>query len=320
METVTSANLLIGTASHITQVTLDLATGATETIGQSLPATTCLSLTRDTDIVWSVSLDGDGQLAAVHTGSTGPQLGVTSTTGGAVPCHSAVVASDGADRTVAVANYTGGNVGVVAVSGGSATLTGTVDFGGESHPHQVLVEGKTLIVSDLGLNCLHLLDRDNPTTVTGRIELDGDAGPRDAVLIGDLLVVALEVGNAVALVELERDQAGTVIGGRQTARHAFAGEADATHPSQIILDSLGRALILNRGSQKLCIVELADGSFSQVTEVDVPQWPMDLVEVDGVLLLAARDGDVVVGLDLSDPRVERFRFEMPKPNALALLA
>ncbi len=320
MEPVTSANLLIGTASHISQVTVDLTTGTTETIGQPLPANTCLSLTRDADTVWSVSLDGDGQLAAVRTGADGPVIGLTSPTGGAVPCHSGIVAADGNARTIAVANYTGGNVGVVAVSADTATLTGTVDFGGESHPHQVLTAGNRLVVSDLGLNCLHLLDRADPTTVTGRIDLDADAGPRDAVLIGDLLVVALEVGNAVALVEVERDEAGSIIGGRQVARHNFSGDPDATHPSQIILDSLGRALVLNRGSQRLCVVEVADSGFAQVSEVEVPAWPMDLVEVDGVLLVASRDGDVVVGLDLADPTIERFRFDVPKPNALALLA
>lgn len=323
---VTSLSLLIGTATDIRQVRVDPTSGSCVNVGTAVPCATSLSLTPDPlrSVVWSASLDDDGRVSTVHTGPEGPRAGTSSPTGGAVPCHVGLVAAQGSARTVAVANYSGHNVGIVSSIDvtdprGGATLEATVDFGEGSHPHQVLPLGNRLVVSDLGLDSLHLLDRDDPTNITGRIQLDQGAGPRDAVLIGEHLVVALEVGNAVGLVQLDRDDDATITGGRQVARHDFTGAPEQTHPSQIIADSRGRALVLNRGSDTLCVVEVADGRITSVTEHDLPAWPMDLVEVDGTVLVACRDADVVVGLDLDDPDTELFRFAVPSPNALVIL-
>jgi len=220
--------------------------------------------------------------------------------------------------TLAVANYTGHTVGLVD-HGEAPTLRAAYDFGPQAHPHQVLVDGDRLLVSDLGGDCLHVVDP--ATGPEARIDLGAGSGPRNAVVVeADLLVVALEVGNGAALVRLDRDAAGRVSGGEVLDRVDFAGDAAQTHPSQVIRDSAGRLHLLNRGSDRVCTLTVADGALTLVAEHPVAAWPMDAVEVDGVLLVACRDADAVVALDPADPSREVWRFAVPTPSALAVLA
>lgn len=319
-----TVTLLVGTADGVRQLSLDLGAGVAATVGEPAPLVNPLAMTADGPVVWTVSLEPGGEVRPVTAGISGPVAGSAGVTGGDVPCHTAVVARRGKGRTVAVANYTGHTVGLVSyddVDGGAdGTLTATYHFGESSHPHQVLVDGERLLVSDLGEDCLQVIDLSVPDRAVARIDLGTGSGPRDAVATGpDQLAVALEVANGAVLVSLDRDASGQVNGGRVTSRVDFAGAADDTHPSQIFRDSRGRVLVLNRGTQRLCVLDIAGETMTLQAEHPLPDWPMDVLERDGVLLVACRDSDVIVGLDVADPTRELFRLPVPKPSSLAFV-
>lgn|GEM_PF-4681129 len=319
-----TVTLLIGSSDGVRQLTVDLAAGTADQVGDLAPLTNPIALTADGPTAWAVSLVPDGEIRPVTATSTGPVTGAAGPAGGAVPCHTAVLSADGVGRTVAVANYTGHTMGVVAYEDVTSDATGTLvtsyHFGDNSHPHQVLVDGDRLLVSDLGEDCLQVVDLATPERAVARIDLGTGSGPRDAVATGaDQLAVALEVANGAVLVSLERDEAGQVSGGSVTSRVDFAGEPDDTHPSQILRDSLGRVLVLNRGSQRLCVLTVDGDDLTLVAEHPLPDWPMDIVERDGVLLVACRDADAVIGLDVADPTRELFRISVPTPSSLAIV-
>lgn len=322
-----TSTLLVASADGLRQLQLDSQAGTATPVGGVISVQRPLALTTDPSqpgLAWAVACTPDGSAFPLQTGADGPSLGEVASSGGAVPCHTGIVSGEGPTRTVAVANYTGHTVGFATFNGlpaGTVTAQGpVVDFGEGSHPHQVLPSGGQLIVSDLGLDSLHVLDSADPQAPAIRIELEPGAGPRNAVPIGDShLAVALEVANAAALVRIDRDADGRITGGRQVARVGFEGDPDQTHPSQILRDSRGFVHVLNRGSQRLCTLTVEGDNLELVTERTVPDFPMDIIELDGLLLIACRDGDTVVALQVADPDTEVFRIEVPSPNAIAVV-
>ena len=322
-----TSTLLVASADSLRQFQLDSQAGTAEPIGGEVSVERPLALTSDPNqagLAWAVACTPDGSVFPVQTDSDGPRVGATATSGGAVPCHTGIVSGEGASRTVAVANYTGHTVGFASFDGlpaGGVSAQGPViDFGEGSHPHQVLSSDGQLIVSDLGLDSLHVLDSADPQEPAIRIELEPGAGPRNAVPVGDShLAVALEVANAAALVRIDRDADGRITGGQQVARVGFEGDPEQTHPSQILRDSRGFVHVLNRGSQRLCTLTVEGDNLELVTERCVPDFPMDIVELDGLLLVACRDSDTVVALQVADPDTEVFRIEVASPNAIAVV-
>lgn len=332
----TTVHLLVASADGARLLELDPAAGTAEPIGSVLPLDKPLAITATADGGWVVALAPEGRLVRLSATAQGLQPGPETTTGGAVPCHIAVF-DDG--HRVAVSNYSGHTVGIVRhdAPAGTAELSDVYHYGEQSHPHQVLQVDDRLLVCDLGRDGLHVIDpagtpsgseADDPVA----IPLEDGAGPRDAVRVGpDHLVVALEKANAAAVVELHRDAGGRIVGGRQVDRCAFAGDPAATHPSQILLDrpaaagTPARVLVLNRGSDQLCVLEVADGRFvGGVTEHPLPSWPMDLVRAGDRVLVACRDADVVVGLDIDGLGAEgetltAFSVPVPAPNGIAVL-
>ena len=336
----TNHRLLVACADGVRHLRLDTANGTAETIGSALPIESPLAITADRTTPngsWTTALTSGGQVLTVAATADGVQAGDPVASGGAVPCHIAVLDGAAADG-VAVANYTGHTVGVVRTAdGGRAELGAVYDFGEASHPHQVLDVDGRLVVCDLGRDGLHVIDLAvAPSAAEASdpvaIPLEDGAGPRNAVRVGpDHLVVALEKANAAAVVELQRDPDGVVIGGRQVDRCAFSGSTSDTHPSQVLLDrdatggGPARILVLNRGSDQLCVLEVADGRFvGGPTEHPLPAWPMDLARVGEMLLVACRDAEVLVGLDAHDlghggsGRIV-FSVPVPRPHGIAVV-
>lgn len=317
-----TVTLLVGSQDGIRQLSLDLATGSADQVGDLAPLTNPIALTADGSSAWAVALVPDGEIRPVTATADGPVVGGAGPAGGAVPCHTAVVNRDGEARTVVVANYTGHTIGVVDYTdlASDGTLSATYHFGDNSHPHQVLIDSDRLLISDLGEDCLQVIDLSVADEPVARIDLGTGAGPRDAVVTApDQLAVALEIANGAVLVTLERDEAGQVTGGRVTSRVDFEGNPDDTHPSQIFRDSLGRVHVLNRGTHRLCVLNVVGDTLELEAEHPLPDWPMDILERDGVLLVACRDANAVVGLDVSDPTRELFRLSVPSPSSLAIV-
>ncbi|MGD7707194.1 lactonase family protein [Microlunatus sp. Y2014] len=321
-----TTHLLIASADRVGLHQLDLAAGTCQQVGDPLPLTTPLGLVASRHGGWVTGFDEDGVVLPVLAGPGGLRPGPRSSSGGAVPCHIAVVTDDGASgaaETVAVANYTGNSVGVVRVADatdpdGSSELVDVVNFGEGSHPHQVLRHGAQWVVSDLGLDCLHVLD---PADLHGdavKIDLGEGSGPRDAVAIDEsTLVVALEVANAAVLVRLERDGE-RITGGTVTARVDLTGDPADSHPSQILRASDGRVHVLNRGPQTLCTLSVSGDDLTLDGELAIGAWPMDLVELDGQLVIACRDAEALVCVDVTTLQ-QTASIPAPSPAALAIL-
>lgn len=325
--------LLVASTDGVRQLLLDTATGTADPIGTVLPYGKSLAVTAHPAVPragWVASADDGGRLVAVTATDDGVRVEASTGSDGAVPCHVAV-----RDGQVAVANYSGHTVAVFPYHHDSGHRTAgpavVHHFGEQSHPHQVLEVDGQLVVSDLGRDGLHVLAPDAdpaPADEPPAIPLEPGAGPRNAVRVGpDHLVVALERANAAAVVELQRDAAGTVVGGRQVDRCGFDGETSATHPSQIRLAGVeggtAQVLVLNRGSDRLCVLEVTDGRFGgKAVEHPLPAWPMDLLRLDDVLLVACRDADLLVGLDATDLGPDGaartlFSVPVPQPNGVA---
>ncbi|NQX11733.1 beta-propeller fold lactonase family protein [Microbacteriaceae bacterium VKM Ac-2855] len=244
-------------------------------------------------------------------------------------CHIAV----GADA-VFVAGYGSGTVHRYEFDGTatSAQLSGSgpdAERQEAAHPHHVLVEGDTVLVTDLGSDALITLDAVT-LAERGRVGLPPGSGPRyslrlDARTIavtGELDATVMRVRDGVARAVRVPDLRSGAEPPESSRRHprdsapVEAGDEVAVarirdpvraYPSDLVLHR-GELVVAVRGSGLLARFDPATLELLG-TEPSGGPWPQALAVENGLLYCANRDTDTVT---VSDGRVIRIH----RPTAL----
>lgn len=213
-----------------------------------------------------------GGVAALRLGEVDghPSLLNSQPTGGATPCHLAIV---GAGRWLAVANYGGGSVSVLEVRpdgtlGGLIAVcqhqgSGPVLSRQESpHPHMVLpTDGDLLYVPDLGTDTVVVYQLDAPTgtiTQTGAIALPPGSGPRHMAMhpSRSFAFVVGELDSTVTCLQL-RGGSGQVRARVSTLPESYPG---VNAPSGIVVDHVGNFVyVANRGHDSVTVLRFDAG-------------------------------------------------------------
>lgn len=255
----------------------------------------------------------DGVLVTVRREASGLRVIGRIGTGGAEPCHLAVLG----DGSVVVANYTGGNIAIFELDAeGIPARRQVLPLAGGgpdparqdgAHPHFVWVDPDAAddapagaIVVDLGADRLRALRRTAAGwTVEDLAALHPGAGPRHAVSVSGRLVVVDELSGEVTALSLRVPQ----------EQHSISSSgrtgADPVYPGDIV--ALGDAVaVANRGRDSVAIVELSqDGR--PVRRQEWPtggEWPHQLGwDGERIIVLELRSGRLV-RLDPTDGAVE----------------
>jgi 6-phosphogluconolactonase (cycloisomerase 2 family) len=256
---------------------------------------------------WAVQ--PDGALRPLGTGLTG----------GAEPCHLAVVG----DHLV-TANYGSGSVSVhrLDADGAIGERTDVVVHGGqdrEAHAHMVSpVAGGGLHVVDLGMDTIYAytLDGDSGRLVpAGRTSTRPGAGPRhlarDAagfVYVADELDATITVYKSDGVLLAEHDL-------------ALAGISGG-HPSEIAVSGDGRFLYLaSRGPDIIAVFQLHYGRPVLIREVPTRgAWPRHFAIWDGYMYVANERSHTVVTFridpDSGVPEPNRLVWDVPSPTCV----
>lgn len=265
-----------------------------------------------TFLVLASSAEG-GVLVALLRDASGLREAGRIATGGADPCHLAVLDH----RTVAVANYTGGSVAIVELDADGVPcgrevlpLTGGGPDAARqegAHPHFVWVdpeapEGTTTepIVVDLGADRLRSLRRSAAGWVVHDLAaLHPGAGPRHAVRVSERFVVVDELSGEVTALSLHDPQE------RHTVPSSGWPGAGPIYPGDIVALP-GAVAVANRGRGSVAILGLSDeGRLAPRHEWSTgAEWPHQLGwDGERVIVLELRGGRLV-RLDPSDGSVD----------------
>ncbi len=234
----------------------------------------------------------------------------SSSSGGAHPCHISI----NSGGQVIVANYSGGNVGLLNISK-NGTLSDLLNVqqheGKGSHERQEAPhahsswfrpDGRGVVSVDLGTNELWFSEIKNNKFIPhqeSKLAMNPEAGPRhiDFHPNGKFLYVLNELENRVGLVLLQKD--GSYILG-DTYSMLPDGFTDYSKGADIHLSRDGKFLYAsNRGHNSIAIFEIneTDGSLSMVgtesTKGDAPR-NFQLALDDNYLVVANQNSDNIV--------------------------
>jgi 6-phosphogluconolactonase (cycloisomerase 2 family) len=265
-----------------------------------------------TFFVLASSAEGGILVTLLRDGSGLREVGRIAT-GGADPCHLAVLD----DRTVAVANYTGGSIAIVGLGTDGVParcevlpLTG----GGPdparqegAHPHFVWVDPDAAddattaaIVVDLGADRLRSVRASAAGWVVDDLAvLHPGAGPRHAVSVSGRFVVVDELSGEVTALSLHAPE----------ERHSVASSglpgAGPVYPGDIVALP-GAVAVANRGRDSVAIVELSDeGRLAPRHEWSTGgEWPHQLGWDGERIIVVELRGGRLVRLDPSDGSVD----------------
>lgn len=238
----------------------------------------------------------------------------SSGTGGAEPCH---VAVDPSGELLVVVNYASGSLTVVGlddagVPGEQRQLvqlegSGPVpDRQTSAHPHQAVFspDGDHVLVPDLGADVVRLFRVDRPSRrlqAAGLLAVPAGTGPRHAVVTGTgSVVVTGELSQTVLRGQV--DWAAAELTGWHVVPSTRRATGGPNHPGDIVHDEEhGIVHVANRGLDTVSSYSLASGGLEPMSEIRAGgRWPQHLAVVGGALLVAARDSDAVVRLEV-DP-------------------
>lgn len=175
----------------------------------------------------------------------------------------------------------------------------------EAHPHHVLDVGGIAAVADLGSDAVWMLEpRD--LSVRNVHKLPQGAGPRHATLLPNgSIAVSGELD--VTLVVVGAD--GTIA----STESSRAGSGDRTYPSDVAYHPGGFVMVANRTAGTIGCVDVRDGELRLVGEYPSGgTWPLNMELVVDQLLVAQRDDDLVVALQV-DPLSGRLEHEWSVP-------
>lgn len=216
-------------------------------------------------------------------------------------CHAALYGD-----FLVVANYGSGSVSVVELDAAGAPVAETdhLVFSGSGpdadrqdapHAHQIVVDGDSLLVCDLGTDRIHRLRLDAEgrlTTASDPIELPAGFGPRHLVRSGEAIVV---LGELTPELWLGRFQGGSVT---ELARVPATSESGECFGSGLRLDADGLLWSANRGPDTIAVHRLDGDQLVRVTEFAAGgRWPRDLALIGDQLLVANQYSDDVTVFD-----------------------
>jgi 6-phosphogluconolactonase len=314
-----------GTGEGITAARRDPDTGALRPLGvvARTGAPSFLAHHPDLPLLYAVSEVADGMVSAwaVESGGALRPLGGRST-GGALPCHLAVIragtpTSGEPGVTLVVANYGSGSVAVLPLAGdgavgertdlvehrehglaaGSGRFSPHPERQDRAHAHMVSPDpdGRHVRAVDLGADAIYRYQLDG-----GRLRPAGPAlrtrpgtGPRHVARgPGGWLYVAGELDATVTAYRPGPDGGDLV----EAARVASTAHEGLAYPSEIAVDPAGRYLyVANRGPDTIAVFGLADGHPRYVTEVATGgRWPRHFALWDDFLYVANERSHAVV--------------------------
>lgn len=270
--------------------------------------------------VSSLEVDWDGNLRLISTVPSGGNGG----------CHAAL-SRDG--RFVFVAHYGSGSIASFAVlaDGALSERIDLLEFSGSgpnterqesSHAHQVVVDGETLLVCDLGSDRIHRVSFDPADGTLSEqadpIALPAGSGPRHLVLVEDFVTVVCELSAELWFARRTDD-------GFEHIRTVSSSASDdaRVQPSAIVaLDN--RLFVANRGVDTISVfdVEQATGWLSRVTEfASGGEWPRDLLVRDGWLWVSNEFSHqiCVFGISPLPPTEPATEISSPSPTSLLAL-
>jgi 6-phosphogluconolactonase len=245
------------------------------------------------DVLYAVNETDPGTVSAIADGTL---LG-TWPTGGAFPCHLAVV--PGSPDRLVVANY-GGTLGILALDRSGRPRETTVHSSHTQHPHMIIPWDDGVLYVDLGLDAVFRYGFDGALSTVVRLP---GSGPRH--LVHDSRGYVHVVGeNDASVISLDPEWHEVGRARATTAAHSY--------PSEIVLwNDFG--YVANRGPHTIAVFTVAAGPARFVGEVPSGgAWPRHLAIVDGYLYAANEHSNLVVTFRL-DPATGQ-----PSPTGAAL--
>jgi 6-phosphogluconolactonase len=226
--------------------------------------------------------------------------------GGSGPCHVLVHPAGG---WLYVANY-GDGVATALELDAAGDLTGasvTLAHAGSGphadrqegpHAHSSWVSpgGGWLVVADLGTDQLraYRLEDGRPVGEPALTAMPPGSGPRHAAVAGDLVHVACELSCDVVTVRWDESTGtGEVVGSSPTVTRA-PRTGDTHTLSHLELLDEDTLVVGVRGADQLAVVGLTDGVADRLlAEVLTVTWPRHLTVVDGAVLVAGEQADLI---------------------------
>lgn len=287
--------------------------GSLEYLGTASVANSPSFLVAHGDLVYAAAESTGSVEVYRRVGGFALELLASADTGGSAPCHLARYGD-----TVVAACYGDGQLAVLSAE--PLELLQTLDGAG-SGPHRVqdgphahgtfALDATTIVSADLGTDELHVHTlADGLLTRTRSVPLPAGTGPRDflrhpsglILLLGELslTLIALDADlNIVGAVDLAGGEPGDHAAGLSTSadgRYVYAGL---------------------RGSNRISIVEVADGALGAAGFVDAEgDWPRHHI-VDGDLMhVAHQRSNSVASFRISEngiPRLISAPIRVPSP-------
>lgn len=261
--------------------------------------------------VLAVSETPDGAVHALRlTGSAGPSVVSSGSTGGDFPCHLAV---DPSGRWVVSANYGSGSLAVHPLTAdGVGARAALVEHAGSGpdpdrqagpHVHMIHYVTDTLLLAvDLGIDAIvaYRLDPNSGTlTETHRSALPAGFGPRHVVTLpGDRLAVAGELAGEIALAAVDRETGAVTVLDRRTGTAAD----EQYGPSAILATADGRFVLLaNRGPDTVASFGVDGDRLVPVSEIPTGgEHPRDMTLVGDLIYVANQNDHTITVLEV-DP-------------------
>lgn len=272
-----------------------------------LVSPTFLARHPDRPLLFAVSESSPGLVSACTISDTGALTLINSVdSGGEGGCHVAVHPSG---THLLVVHYTEGSVASFHI-GEDGTLSQAIDvhpFSGSgpdterqdrSHAHQVLFDGGTVLVTDLGSDQVHRLELvDGRFHEAGEIQLPPGTGPRHGVVSGDHLVIACELSAQLWLGRRQGQEWQQVA---VVDASAAPGETDTNpdgriYPSAIAVSG-DQVFVANRGADTCAVFSLDRAEHTLVPVTEFPsggRWPRDMVLSSDRIWIANQVSNVV---------------------------
>ena len=307
-----------GLGEGVWSVRLDPASGALSgaRLAAASPAPSFVVAHPGGRVLYAVGEQTAGTVTAFAAGPDG-ELGALAvvSSGGADPCH-LLLAADA--RTLYVANYSSGTLGVLPLDADGAFARETIAAGGpvqllehtgcgpdaarQDGPHAHFAAfapgGAHLLVVDLGTDEI----RRYKVAPDGRLAADGIAstlppgtGPRhlvvgpaaDGAASGHPIYLVGELDATVRVLRWDAASATAALAQTLPACLTPRRSGDGVYPAHLVLDG-GRLLVSVRGADTLAefAVDARTGLLEPAGEADTGCWPRHFAVVDGVAVVA----------------------------------
>lgn len=335
-----------GLGEGVWSVQLDPATGALSgaRLAAASPAPSFVVAHPGGRVVYAVGEQAAGTVTAFAAGRSGELVALaTVSSGGADPCH--LLLAPGA-RTLYVANYSSGTLGVlpldsdgafardVVAAGGPVQLFGHSGSGPDAdrqqgpHAHFAAIApgGRHLLVVDLGTDELrrYAIDAGGLLTADGvAAVLPPGTGPRHLVVgsdpdgRGERLYVVGELDSSVHVLRWNEADATAASVQRLPATSAAPRTQGRNYPAHITLEA-HRLLVSVRGADVVAAfaVDPATGRLAPAGDGDAGgSWPRHFARVDGWTVVAHQYSGTVAALgDAPSP------LEIPAPACVVVAA